>query len=40
MWWECTQCPCGGNSPVVQKMHEDRTGHVVKVTYDARIEED
>ena len=39
MWWECTQCVAGGNSPWVQKQHEDRTGHVTKAVADVRIEE-
>ncbi|UYL85364.1 hypothetical protein SEA_HAGER_71 [Microbacterium phage Hager] len=40
MWWECTQCPSGGNSPQAKDEHTKETGHFVKVVYDARIEED
>lgn len=40
MWWECTQCVAGGNSPIIKDMHTERTGHFAKVTYDAVMEED
>ncbi len=39
MWWECRQCPAGGNNPIAMEKHTLNTGHIATVTYDARTEE-
>lgn len=40
MWWECTQCPAGGNSPTEKDKHTQTTGHFAKLTYDTKIEDE
>lgn len=40
MWWECTQCSSGGNSPIAKDKHCQETGHFAKVIYDSAVEDD